>query len=136
AMRGIPVWSHGGIVCTGETYKDKVKLTFAKGAALPDPEGLFNASLTGGTRRARGFREGETIGAAALRDLVRAAVGLNLGGRARAAPPAPVLLGGGNPQIPKGDGDAPVQAYIAAMPGWKRDVGRRLDALIERVVPG
>src|SRR5690606_33780760 len=74
--------------------------------------------------------------AAALRDLVRAAVELNLGGRPRAASPAPVLLSGGNPQIPKGDGDAPVQAYIAAMPGWKRDVGRRLDALIERVVPG
>src|SRR5690606_21110140 len=66
AMRGMPVWSHGGIVCTGETYKDKVKLTFAKGAALPDPEGLFNASLTGGTRRAIDIREGDTIDAAAL----------------------------------------------------------------------
>lgn len=74
---GVAVWEHGGILCTGETYKDKVKLTFANGAALDDPSGLFNASLDGNTRRAIDIREGETIDAAALKSLVRAAVALN-----------------------------------------------------------
>ncbi len=77
AMSGVPVWSSGGIICTGETYKDKVKLTFAKGAALDDPSGLFNASLTGGTRRAIDLFEGDTINARALKALVREAVALN-----------------------------------------------------------
>jgi hypothetical protein len=76
---GVPVWSHRGMICTGETYKDKVKLTFAKGASLPDPARLFNSSLEGGTRRAIDIGEGESIDEAAFKALVRAAVGLNLG---------------------------------------------------------
>jgi hypothetical protein len=76
--RGVPVWSHGGIICTGETYKAVVKLTFAKGAALPDPANLFNASLEGNTRRAIDFREGDSINDAALTALFRAAAALNL----------------------------------------------------------
>jgi len=75
---GVPVFSHGGIVCTGETYKDHVKLTFAKGAALKDLSGLFNSSLDGNVRRAIDIHEGDKINAAALKDLVRAAVALNL----------------------------------------------------------
>jgi hypothetical protein len=75
--RGVPVWSHAGIICTGETYKSVVKLTFAKGAALSDPSGLFNASLEGNTRRAIDIREGEEIDAVALKTLIRAAVALN-----------------------------------------------------------
>ncbi|KVC69121.1 DUF1801 domain-containing protein [Burkholderia ubonensis] len=75
--RGVPVWSDAGILCTGETYKSVVKMTFAKGAALPDPAGLFNASLEGNTRRAIDFREGETINERALKALVRDAVALN-----------------------------------------------------------
>jgi hypothetical protein len=76
--RGTPVWSHGGIVCTGETYKSVVKMTFAKGATLKDPSRLFNSSLDGNVRRAIDIREGDKIDAAALKDLVRAAVALNL----------------------------------------------------------
>ncbi len=75
---GTPVWSHGGIVCTGETYKSVVKMTFAKGAALKDPSGLFNSSLDGNIRRAIDIHEGEKVNEAALRDLIRAAVALNL----------------------------------------------------------
>jgi hypothetical protein len=75
--RGVPVWSHDGIICTGETYKNVVKMTFAKGAALQDPSGLFNSSLEGNTRRAIDFHEGDKIDAKALRSLVRAAVTLN-----------------------------------------------------------
>src|SRR5256714_14342998 len=75
--RGVPVWSHDGLICTGETYKSVVKLTFAKGAALKDPSGLFNSSLEGNTRRAIDFREGETIDEEALKALVRAAATLN-----------------------------------------------------------
>ena len=78
----LPVWSHGGILCTGETYKATVKLTFAKGASLPDPAGLFNSSLTGNTRRAIDLREGERIDEEAFKALVRAAVALNLSGLA------------------------------------------------------
>ena len=74
---GVPVWSHGGIICTGETYKDKVKLTFAKGASLPDPARLFNSSLDGNTRRAIDLREGDQIDEQALKALIRAAVALN-----------------------------------------------------------
>jgi len=70
---GVPVWSHGGIICTGETYKDKVKLTFAQGASLPDPSGLFNASLDGNTRRAIDIREGDKIDEKAFKALIRAA---------------------------------------------------------------
>jgi hypothetical protein len=75
--RGVPVWSHGGIICTGETYKSAVKLTFAKGAALEDPNGLFNSSLDGNTRRAIDIHEGEAIDDEALKALVRAAAALN-----------------------------------------------------------
>ena len=75
--RGVPVWEHDGIICTGETYKQVVKLTFAKGAALDDPKGLFNSSLEGNTRRAIDIREGEAIDEQALAALVRAAVALN-----------------------------------------------------------
>lgn len=78
---GTPVWSHGGIVCTGETYKNVVKMTFARGAALKDPARLFNSSLDGNTRRAIDIHEGETINEAALADLIRAAVALNLKSR-------------------------------------------------------
>jgi len=78
---GTPVWSHGGIVCTGETYKAVVKLTFHKGAALKDPSGLFNASLDGNVRRAIDIHEGEKVDAAALKALIRAAVALNLEGK-------------------------------------------------------
>ena len=75
--RGTPVWSHAGIVCTGETYKNTVKMTFAKGAALADPSGLFNSSLDGNVRRAIDLHEGERIDRTALRELIRAAVALN-----------------------------------------------------------
>ena len=153
--RGTPVWSHAGIVCTGETYKQVVKLTFARGASLADPAGLFNSSLDGNTRRAIDIREGEVLDAPAFKALIRDAVAENLrrsGTPASASAPKPrlaskaasgrsgagsvKLLSGGNPQIDKADGDAPVQSYIAAMPGWKSDLGRRLDALIVRTEPG
>jgi hypothetical protein len=83
---GTPVFSHGGIVCTGETYKNVVKMTFAKGAALKDPAGLFNSSLEGNVRRAIDIHEGEKIDEAALKDLIRAAVELNLKGKNKAKP--------------------------------------------------
>ncbi len=79
--RGTPVWSRAGIVCTGETYKGVVKMTFAKGAALPDPAGLFNASLDGKVRRAIDIRENDTVDELALKELIRAAVALNLKGK-------------------------------------------------------
>ncbi len=78
---GTPVWSRGGIVCTGETYKSAVKMTFAKGAALKDPSGLFNSSLEGNVRRAIDIHEGEKVDEAALKELIRAAVALNLKGK-------------------------------------------------------
>jgi hypothetical protein len=142
-MAGVPVWSRHGIVCTGETYKQVVKLTFAKGAGIPDPSHLFNAGLDGNARRAIDIREGEEIDATAFKALIRAAVAANLrpGAPQSESPPKAVtakpakLLAGGNPQIAKADGDAPMQAYIAAMPGWKRDLGERLDTLIGRTVP-
>jgi hypothetical protein len=80
--RGVPVWEHDGIICTGETYKAVVKLTFAKGAALNDPKGLFNASLEGNVRRAIDIREGDRIDEKALKALVRAAVAMNTSARA------------------------------------------------------
>jgi hypothetical protein len=85
--RGVPVWEHAGILCTGETYKAVVKLTFAKGAALEDPSGLFNASLDGNVRRAIDIREGEVIDGAAFEALIRAAVALNIASPARARKP-------------------------------------------------
>ena len=148
---GVPVWSHAGIVCTGETYKQVVKLTFARGASLKDPRKLFNSSLEGNTRRAIDIHEGEALDGAAFAALIKAAVAENLRasapkskslpkGAVKAKPVAtakkPVkLLSGGNPQIAKADGAAPVRAYIAALSGWKRDVTSRLDALIVRTVP-
>lgn len=130
---GNPVWSHHGIVCTGEAYSKVVKLTFARGAKVPDPTRLFNSSLAGNTRRAIDIHEGEKVNSVAFKRLVKAAVAQ---GKLTAKKAKPVkLLSGGNPQIAKGDGDAPVQAYIAAMPGWKRELGTRLDALIVRNVP-
>lgn len=80
AMQGVPVWSHDGILCTGETYKDKVKLTFAQGASLEDPAGLFNADDRGATRRAIDLREGDVLDAEAFKALVRAAVARNTQG--------------------------------------------------------
>ena len=84
---GTPVWSHGGIICTGETYKSVVKMTFAKGASLKDPAGLFNSSLDGNVRRAIDIHEGEKVDEAALKDLIRAAVELNL--KSKSKPKAP-----------------------------------------------
>jgi hypothetical protein len=83
---GTPVWSHGGIVCTGETYKNVVKMTFAKGAALKDPSGLFNSSLEGNVRRAIDIHEGDKVDETALKDLIRAAVALNLKGQNKPKP--------------------------------------------------
>ena len=83
---GTPVWSHGGIVCTGETYKNVVKMTFAKGAALKVPSGLFNSSLDGNVRRAIDIHEGDKVDEAALKDLIRAAVALNLKGQNKPKP--------------------------------------------------
>jgi hypothetical protein len=82
--RGVPVWSHAGIVCTGESYQQVVKLTFARGASLKDPKKLFNSSLEGNTRRAIDLRDGEKINAAAFKQLIRAAVAANLAARMRA----------------------------------------------------
>ena len=84
SMRGVPVWEHAGLICTGETYKAVVKLTFAKGASLKDPSGLFNSSLEGNTRRAIDIHEGDKIDEKALKALVRAAVALNISVRATA----------------------------------------------------
>jgi len=84
--RGVPVWEHDGIICTGETYKEVVKMTFAKGAALEDPAGLFNSSLEGNTRRAIDFHEGEKINEKALKALIRAAVALNTSKAKKSAP--------------------------------------------------
>ncbi len=82
-MQGVPVWEHDGILCTGETYKSYVKLTFAHGAALDDPSGLFNAGFGGGTRRAIDIREGETVDGKAFKTLVKAAVTFNAGKKAK-----------------------------------------------------
>lgn len=151
-----PVWSHDGIVCTGEAYKDVVKLTFAHGAKIADPSKLFNSSLEGNTRRAIDIQEGEKVNAIAFKSLIKAAVAHNgssekakpatkvkkIDSSAKATRPAMqtaekkvVLLSGDNPQIAKADGDAPVQAYIAAIPGWKQDIVRRFDALVVKIVP-
>jgi hypothetical protein len=164
---GVPVWSHDGILCTGEVYKEVVKLTFARGASLDDPQGLFNSSLDGNTRRAIDIREKETLNVRAFKALIKAAVAQNAATSNAKPKPTPektakpeaagktrrnahqagpmkagkpnkdgvVLLSGGNPQIAKADGDAPVRAYIAAIPGWKRDIGKRLDELIVRNAP-
>ena len=103
---GTPVFSHGGIVCTGETYKNVVKMTFAKGAALKDPSGLFNSSLEGNVRRAIDIHEGERVDEAALKDLIRAAVALNLMSKSKpkalraSSKRAGVFSGPGSPLLP------------------------------------
>lgn len=89
SMLGVPVWSHAGIICTGETYKNAVKMTFAKGASLPDPSGLFNSSLEGNTRRAIDIHEGDKIDEKALKALIRAAVALNTSVKATPRPVRP-----------------------------------------------
>lgn len=136
-----PVWSHHGIICTGEAYQKVVKLTFVEGAKVPDPASLFNSSLEGNKRRAIDIQEGEQLDAKAFKTLIKAAIALNKAPAGKKAKPTtstskPVkLLSGGNPQIAKADGEAPVEAYIEAMPGWKRDIGRWLDDIIVRTVP-
>ena len=137
-------WRHSGLVAPrdrlhrGGVHEGREAHVRPRGRT-PDPTRLFNSSLEGNTRRAIDIHEGEKVDAGAFKALVKAAVAQNAP-PAKAKPGAsekrPVkLLSGGNPQIAKADGDAPVQAYIAAMPGWKRDLGRRLDALIVRSVP-
>ncbi|MBM3660797.1 MAG: DUF1801 domain-containing protein [Actinobacteria bacterium] len=141
--RGVPTWEHGGILCTGETYRDKVKLTFAKGASLDDPTGLFNAGLDGNVRRAVDLHEGDRLPARPFTALVRAAAARNAsagGGTAKSAgrgtaKSAPTLLAGGNPQIAKGYGDEPVAAFVDALSGWKQEVTRRIDAVVTKAVP-
>src|SRR5262249_14785133 len=86
---GVPTWSHAGIICTGETYKDKVKLTFARGASLEDPSGLFNSSLTGGTRRAIDIHEGKAIDGNAIKALIREAIAVNLASKKGQHPSLP-----------------------------------------------
>ena len=98
---GTPVFSHGGIVCTGETYKNVVKMTFAKGARLKDPSGLFNSSLDGNVRRAIDIHEGDKIDEAALKDLIRAAVALNLKGKSK---PKPRRASSKRASLSRGDG--------------------------------
>jgi len=132
---GSPTWSHDGVMVVGNAHKEKVKLTFAHGAKLKDPAKLFNATLGGGTWRAIDLQEGDRIRKTALKALVREALAFNTTRKGGSGSGKTVLLAGGNPQIAKADGNAPVKAYIQAMPGWKRDVGRRLDAIIERAVP-
>jgi hypothetical protein len=156
AMQGIPVWSLDGIICTGETYKAVIKLTFPKGASLADPAKLFNASLDGGARRAIDLREGDTLNARAFATLLRAAAKANAKSEPEAKPKANSkpdrngarnatkastskskvrLLSGENPQITKGYGDAPVKNYLAAIPGWKQKSAAHIDALIEQAIP-
>jgi hypothetical protein len=128
-----PVWSCNGVVCTGEVYKAAVKTTFAKGASLPDPDGLFTSSLDAKVRRAIDFREHETIDQASLQSLIRAAIAINVDRPAKKKKVK--LLTGGNPQIAKGDGDGPVQDYIDAMPDWKSEIGRQIDAIASKALP-
>ena len=136
--RGSPVWSRDGTLAVGNAQKDRVKIRFINGAQLKDPGKVFNAGLAGKQWRSIDILEGDEIDQAAMKALLREAVQYNIENsyerrRARSGD-KPMLLSGGNPQIAKADGNAPVQAYIAAMPEWKHDVGRRLDALIERTL--
>ena len=133
---GTPVWSHEGMYALANAHKDKVKLTFHHGAQLEDPKKLFNAGLGGNKWRAIDFHEGDRIDKAGLKALLRAAIAYNTTNTVPKSRGSRVkLLSGDNPQIAKADGDAPVQKYIAAIPGWKREAARRLDALIVRTVP-
>lgn len=151
--RGAPTWSHDGLVCVANVFKDTVKVVFARGAKIPDPSGVFNSELSGKAWRGITLSRDDALNGPAFKKLVRSAVELNRSSKttrpparrsakavrsvpARRVAAEPVLLAGGNPRIAKADGDAPVRAYLAALPGWKRDLGKRLDALIARTVPG
>ena len=116
---GTPVWSHGGIVCTGETYKNVVKMTFAKGAALKDPSGLFNSSLEGNVRRAIDIHEGDKIDEAALKDLIRAAVALNLRGKNKPAP-KPRRASSKAGRLPRGSGRGTPRRFREAGDGLEQ----------------
>ena len=124
---GTPVWSHDGILCTGESYAKVVKLTFPKGASLKDPARLFNASLEGNARRAIDLHEGEDVDASAFKALVRRAVALNGSKARKARKPA---------SLPKSDGDAGVRAYIDSLEPWQAALARRVDALVVKHVRG
>ena len=113
----MPTWSHDGIICTGETYRDKVKLTFAKGASLDDPAGLFNSSLDGGTRRAIDIREGETIDGPALKALIRRAVDFNRSARFGPGPPRRCLVHGQEQRQHRQRNDPDHRAWHARRPG-------------------
>ncbi len=151
AMRGVPVWSCNGMICTGETYKNAVKLTFARGASLPDPAGLFNASLDGNTRRAIDIREGDTINNKALTALVRAAIDLNNARKPPAAKPAsknaavrnssprtsankpatrpapqPAPKPAKSTRPPMGTAATTATEYIASIDGWRRTLAESL----------
>ena len=118
---GIPVWSHDGIICTGETYKKAVKATFAKGAALPDPAGLFNSSLDGNTRRAIDFFEGADIDEAALKALIRAAVAHNVALKAAKPAKSKNRRRGASSRLPRAARDNPRRWRRA---GWWGGCGR------------
>ena len=138
--RGTPVWEYNGILLVGDGLKDKVKLTFHCGAMLRDRDNVFNAGLGGNKWRAIDSFEGDEIDKTGFKKLVREAVSYNTKQRLSKAKGGmvdgkPVLLSGGNPQMPKSEGDAPVQAYIAAIPRWKSDLARRLDEIIVGNVP-
>ena len=138
---GTPVWSYNGVLLVGDGFKDKVKLTFDNGAMLKDPKNVFNAGLDENKRRSIDLSEGDDVDKTAFKAMVRQAVSYNTrqllaktkGGM---IDDKPVLLSGGNPQIPKSDGDAPIQTYINAIPGWKRETTRRIDEIIVENVPG
>ena len=138
--RGTRVWEYNGILLVGDGFKDKVKLTFQSGAMLRDANKVFNAGLGGNKWRAINSFEGDEIDKTGFKKLVREAVSYNTKQRLSKAKGGmvdgkPVLLSGGNPQMPKSEGDAPVQAYIAAIPRWKSDLARRLDEIIVSNVP-
>jgi hypothetical protein len=139
---GVPVWSHDGLICTGETYKSAVKLTFAKGASLKDPSGLFNSSLGGNTRRAIDLHEGDKIDAGAFRTLIRAAVILNWSGvKATSKPRKP-----GTANKAAADGHAAIEDWIKRWTSKKGSAGgadeemrrivQRVDDLVRRTIPG
>ena len=117
--RGVPVWSHAGMICTGETYKNVVKMTFAKGASLEDPSGLFNSSLEGNTRRAIDFHEGDKIDEKALKALIRAAVALNTSVRATARPVR----------------SQKIDARIKELSDWRGEMLARVRTLIKQADP-
>ncbi len=134
---GCPTWSHTGIFAVSTASDDQVRISFANGSKLSDPENLLKYTPKGDTWWAIELNEGDEIDDHAFKELVQRAVTYNIKNKPSYIKEAagPILLSGGNPQIPKGDGDAPVQAYIALMPEWKRELGCRIDDLIEQIVP-